>query len=434
MVDERLLPRAVALVHAADLRDRLVRLVDEDDVVGGEVVEQRVRRRARRSPVEDPRVVLDPVAEAELAHHLEVVLGALPDPVRLEHPPLVLEQRHLLLELVLDLVLRALDRRLRGDVLRRREDGDRVELREDLAGERVEVGDLLDLVAEHRDAIGGLGVRRLDLDHVALDPEAPAAEQRVVADVLDVDQLPQHHVAIGLLADGEEDDALLVLLRRAEAVDARDGRDDHGVAAREQVRRGGVAEPVDVVVPGRVLLDVEVGLRDVRLRLVVVVVGDEVLDGVRREELAELVAELRGQRLVVRDHERRLLRLLDDPGHRRGLAGAGGAEQGLVALARQEGARELLDRARLVPGGDVAGGCLEFCHPGNSLARGNRPAEAAVLDLRRPRRRLRARHERARRDREPARPPARAAAPARLRDPLRRDVQGRANGRRTTRC
>ena len=249
MVDERLLARAVALVHAADLRDRLVRLVDEDDVVGGEVVEQRVRRRARRPPVEDPRVVLDPVAEAELAHHLQVVLGALADPVRLEHPALALEERHLLLELVLDLVLRALDRRLRGDVLRRREDGDRVELREDLAGERVEVRDLLDLVAEHRDPVGGLGVRRLDLDHVALDPEAAAAEQRVVADVLDVDQLPQHHVAVGLLADGEEDDALLVLLRRAEAVDAGDGGDDDRVAALEQVRGRRVAEPVDVVVP-----------------------------------------------------------------------------------------------------------------------------------------------------------------------------------------
>ena len=55
----------------------------------------------------------------------------------------------------------------------------------------------------------------------------------------------------------------------------------------------------------RVLLDVEVGLRDVRLGLVVVVVGDEVLDRVVREELPELVAELRGERLVVRDHERR---------------------------------------------------------------------------------------------------------------------------------
>ena len=62
-----------------------------------------------------------------------------------------------------------------------------------------------------------------------------------------------------------------------------------------------MAQPVDVVVPRRVLLDVEVGLWDVRLGLVVVVVGDEVLDGVVGEELPELVAELRGQGLVVRD-------------------------------------------------------------------------------------------------------------------------------------
>ena len=61
-------------------------------------------------------------------------------------------------------------------------------------------------------------------------------------------------------------------------------------------------EASDVVVLRGVLLDVQVGLRDVRLRLVVVVVRDEVLDRVRREELAELVAELSGQRLVVRDH------------------------------------------------------------------------------------------------------------------------------------
>ena len=77
-VDQRLLARAIALVHAADLRDRLVRLVDEHDVVGREVVEQRVRRRSRWPAVEDARVVLDPVAEAQLLHHLEVVLGALP--------------------------------------------------------------------------------------------------------------------------------------------------------------------------------------------------------------------------------------------------------------------------------------------------------------------------------------------------------------------
>ena len=85
------------------------------------------------------------------------------------------------------------------------------------------------------------------------------------------------------------------------------------VAAREAATRRRVSQALDVVVARAVLLDVQVGLRDVRLGLVVVVVADEVLDGVRGEELANLAAELRRERLVVGDHERGLLDLLDDP-------------------------------------------------------------------------------------------------------------------------
>ena len=226
--------------------------------------------------------------------------------------------------------------RLRGHVLGRRPDDEVVEVRVHLARERVEVRDLLHLVAEERDAIRRLHVRRLHLDEVALHAEAAAPENGVVAHVLALDQLAQHLVAVVRLPHLEHQHALAPLLRRAEAVDARDGRDDDDVAAREERGRRREPKPRDVVVPGRVLLDVEVGLRDVRLGLEVVVVRDEVLDGVLGEELAELVAELRRERLVVRDHERGPLELLDRPRHRRRLARPGRAE----------------DRLEAVPGGD----------------------------------------------------------------------------------
>ncbi len=234
------------------------------------------------------------------------------------------------------------------------------------------MGDLLDLVPEQRDPVRGLGGRRLHLDHVALDAEAAAAEQRVVADVLGVDQLAEQLVAVVLLPHAQVDEAPLVLLRRAETVDARDGRDDHRVSPREKRRRGGMPEAVDVVVAGRVLLDVEVGLRDVRLGLVVVVVRDEVLDGIRGEELAELVAELGRQRLVVRDHERGALQLLDQPRHRRRLAGPGGPEQRLEAVARLERRGQLGDRLRLVTGRGVRGGDAEIGHDDRLAQAGER--------------------------------------------------------------
>ena len=118
----------------------------------------------------------------------------------------------------------------------------------------------------------------------------------------------------------------------AQAVDARDRGHDQHVAAAQQRRRGRQAQPVDLLVDLRVLLDVGVGARKVGFGLVVVVVADEVLDRVVREELLELAVELGGQRLVVRHHQRRAVDSLDDLGHDVGLAGAGRAQKRLVSI------------------------------------------------------------------------------------------------------
>ncbi len=150
-----------------------------------------------------------------------------------------------------------------------------------------------------------------------------------------------------------------VLLRGAEAVDAGHRGDHDDVAAGEQAVGGAVPQPLDLVVDRGVLLDVGVGLRDVGLGLEVVVVADEVLDGVVRQQLAELVGELGGERLVRGHDQRGALHLLDQPGRRGRLAGAGGAEQHGVLLARAHPAREVGDRRRLVAGGLEVGDDLE---------------------------------------------------------------------------
>ena len=247
-VDEDLLARPVVLVHAHDLRDRHVRFVDDEQPVRREVVEQRPRPRSRLAASEVAGVVLDARAVPELAQHLEVERRALPQARGLEHPALRLELADPLLHLDLDV-----DDGLLELVGRRHEVGRRVDVRllafgQELAGERVELRDPLDLVAEELDADERLLRRGLELERVAAHPEAGTGQGLVVALVLQVDEVAQDRVAPVLAADAQLEDGRAVVHGRAQAVDARDaGHDDHVPPLEEGVRRG-VPQPVDLVV------------------------------------------------------------------------------------------------------------------------------------------------------------------------------------------
>ena len=110
---------------------------------------------------------------------------------------------------------------LRRHVVGRRVDVGLLALGEELAGQRVELGDPLDLVAEELDADERLLRGRLELERVAADAEPGAAQRLVVALVLEVDEVAQDGVAPVLAADPQLEDGRAVVDRRAEAVDAR---------------------------------------------------------------------------------------------------------------------------------------------------------------------------------------------------------------------
>jgi hypothetical protein len=94
--------------------------------------------------------------------------------------------------------------------------------------------------------------------------------------------------------------------------------------------------------------------------LVVVVVADEVLDGVVRQHLPQLVGQLGGQRLVRGHHQGGTVEPLDQPRGGGGLSGTRGAEQHDVLLPRPDPALQRLDRGRLIAGGLELGDDLEL--------------------------------------------------------------------------
>ena len=91
VLDEHGLARAIAFVHAADLRDGGVRFVDNGEKIFREKVDDRVGLGSRRAARQVARVVFDPVAKAHLLQHFQIVLGANPEPLGFEQFVLRLE-------------------------------------------------------------------------------------------------------------------------------------------------------------------------------------------------------------------------------------------------------------------------------------------------------------------------------------------------------
>ena len=339
-----------------------MRLIDDQQPVRREVVEQRPRPGSWLSLRQVARIVLDARAIAELPHHLEVEGRSLAKSGALQDPSLRVELADPRLHLRLDVDDRSLELVGRCHVVGRRVDVDFLALREELAGQRIQLRDAFDDVAEEFDPHEGLLGRRLDLEGVAADPKAGTAERLVVALVLEIHEMAQHGVPPVLAAGPQLEHGRAIVDRGAQAVDARDGRDDDDVASLEQGVRGGMAQPIDLVVAARVLLDVRVAPRQICLGLVIVEIADEIFDGVVREEVPELRVQLGGQGLVVGEDKGRAIRRFDDFCQGERLAGACRPEQRLVPLALCDPLTQARDRGRLVTGGLKGRNELEVGH------------------------------------------------------------------------
>ena len=213
--------------------------VDEDQGVVGEIFEQGRGRLAGAAAGEVAGVVLDAGAGAGGFHHLEIEQGALFEALGLEEAAGAVELLEARGELGLDALDGAGHGGARGHVVAVGEDADREEVGVLLAGERIELGDRLDLVAEQGDAPGGvLVVGGEELDGVAADAEGAADEAGVAALVLELGEGAEELALVDLLALAEVDGHRGVVLDRADAVDAGDRGDDDDVVALEQGARG----------------------------------------------------------------------------------------------------------------------------------------------------------------------------------------------------
>ena len=103
-----------------------------------------------------------------------------------------------------------------------------------------------------------------------------------------------------------------------------------------------------MLVNRRIFLDEQVTRRHIGLGLVVVVVGDKILDRIVREKLAKFAVELRRQRLIRGQHQGRAPGVCDHLCHRKCLPRASDTEQGLERKTVVDAFHQLRDRCGLI--------------------------------------------------------------------------------------
>ena len=373
ILHQAFLPGPVAVVHGPDLGQRHVALIHKEDKVLGEVIHKGQGRGAHWPVGDNPGVVLDAGAVSQLPHHLHVIGGPLADALGL-HQLAVLNKPGLpLIQLLLDLHQSPVHLVLGGDVVAGGVDHHMADDLGGQAGDGVDVADAVDLVAEELHPDGGiLPVGGVDLHGIPPDPKHIPGEGDVVALIADLHQTAEQLPPVHGHAGAEGDHHFGEVLRLAQTVDtAHRGYHDH-VPPLQQGAGGAQPQAVDLLVGGGVLLDVGVGVGNVGLRLVLVVIGDEVLYRVVGEKLLELLAQLGGQGFVVGQYQGRPLNGLDDLGHGVGLTGTGDAQQHLGPEAVLNALGQLFDGLGLVPGGLIVGYYFKVCHGGPPFCRCHR--------------------------------------------------------------
>ena len=364
IVDQAFLAGSVAIIHGPKLGQGLVALVYYQEEVVGKIVQKAVWRLARQTAVEMTGVVFYALAASRLGDHLQVVQRPLLEPVGLDHSQL----RQALFQLGHDGVHSCFLLLLRNDIMPGRIDEEVPQLLFNLPRLPVHLGDAVYLLSEQLNPDDVVEVAGNQIYAVAFDPEAAGCEVDIVSLKKDIHQSGEDLPAGDMIPHMDLKAHLLEVLWIAQSIDAGDGGDHDHIPAGEKGCSCRQPHLLDLGIDQGILFYVLVLGGDVGLRLVVIIVGDEILHPIFRKELPELIVELGGQGFVVGYDQSGTLQLLNDIGHGVGLSRAGHAQESmkvvLLPVICQEPGCQLLyglglgagglkrgDQAELLPGG-----------------------------------------------------------------------------------
>ncbi len=220
MFDKGSLTGHVALVHCPNLRDSHMGFVDDQNKIVREEVQQSVRGGARTASVDVARIVLNPSAGANLAHHLQVVGGAHPQPLSLKQFSPFLKPLHPVFHLFLNGGYGALHALLPRHIVAGREHVHSIHGPDHVPRKRVQDRDGINFVAKKFNPDRQFLIHGDDLHRVPTNTKGAARELHVVTHILHLNEPLQQLIAPHLLPDFQLQHPRHILFRGAQAVNA----------------------------------------------------------------------------------------------------------------------------------------------------------------------------------------------------------------------
>ena len=205
---------------------------DQQPIIG-EIINQTFGGRARLSARQMSGVVLNPIAVPDLVEHLQVVLGALLQPLRFQQFAFAVQKLKPLSEFRPDRLNRIVQAVFRRHKVLRRVDVHLLKALQNLPGGGVHIADRLHLITKQLNSHQAVVVGRADLEHIPLHPKTAPGNFGVVSAVLVVHQLAQLTTNVQGGSHFKLHRRLEVFTRNPQAINAADrGHHDHIAALK----------------------------------------------------------------------------------------------------------------------------------------------------------------------------------------------------------
>ena len=215
MLHQHLLTRTVTGIHSANLRQRYVRFIHNQQKILGKIIYQRKRRLTGLTSCQMTRIVFDAGAVAHLLHHLQIVIRALLQTLCLQQPAMLIQLIKTLFQLLANIIHSAFKILTTRNIVARRENCHMIALCQNLTRQHIKFHNAVNLVIEHFNAHSLFTVGCWNnLNHITAHTEGATLEINIITIVLNLHQLMQNLLAVDNLPQAQRQHHIIILLRR----------------------------------------------------------------------------------------------------------------------------------------------------------------------------------------------------------------------------